>query len=162
MSRRLLGVLLCAVLVGVSAFSAYADATKKNFTFTLNIETSYFSLDSLDDFSDTSHPARAINWSSRDKVTGKFMLGAKVRRIKFTPPALILCAQRPKLDRRARTFFAFRKSSGFSNRFPGFFLRNVTALLTARHGSRSIFLPSNRRSRFRSAQQRVFPELTFA
>jgi hypothetical protein len=109
MSRRLLGVLLCAVLVGVSAFGAYADATKKNFTFTLNIETSYFSLDSLDDFSDTSHPARAINWSSRDKVTGKFMLGAKVRRIKFTPPALILCAHAPQARPASQDIFRFQE-----------------------------------------------------
>jgi hypothetical protein len=93
MARRCLGILFCALLLGVSTSDAYTEATQKNFTFTLKIETSYFSLDLLDDFSDGAQPARTINWSARDKVTGNFMLGAKVRRIKFAPPPLIFFEQ---------------------------------------------------------------------
>ena len=93
MARRWLGVLLCALLLAVSTFDAYAEATQKHFTFTLDIETSYFSLDLLDDFSDGAQPTRTINWSARDKVTGNFMLGAKVRRVKFAPPPLIFFEQ---------------------------------------------------------------------
>ena len=88
MARRWLGAILCALLIGVSSFDAYAEATQKNFSFTLEIETSYFAVDLLDDFSDGPQPTRAINWSARDKVTGNFILGAKVRRIRFTPPPL--------------------------------------------------------------------------
>jgi hypothetical protein len=73
----------------VSTLDAYAEATQKNFSFQLDIETSYFSLDLLDDFGDTTLPMRTISWSSREKVTGNFMLGAKVRRIRFVPPPLI-------------------------------------------------------------------------
>ena len=89
MTRRWIGALLCALLVGVSTLDAYAEATQKNFSFQLDIETSYFSLDLLDDFGDTTLPMRTISWSSREKVTGNFMLGAKVRRIRFVPPPLI-------------------------------------------------------------------------
>ncbi|HME61492.1 MAG TPA: hypothetical protein VKH62_09590 [Candidatus Binatia bacterium] len=89
MARRWLGALLCALLIGVSSFDAYAEATQKNFSFTLEIETSYFALDLLDDFSDGAQPSRTINWSARDKFSGNFLLGAKVRRIRFTPPPLI-------------------------------------------------------------------------
>jgi hypothetical protein len=90
MARRALGLLLCAVLIGVSTFDAYVEATQKDYSVTLQLETSYVSIDLLDDFGDTGYPARAISWSSREKVTGNFMLGAKVRRVKFVPPPLIL------------------------------------------------------------------------
>ena len=89
MARRWIGALLCALLIGVSTFDAYTEATQKNFSYTLEFETSYFSLDLLDDFSDGIPPTRTINWSSREKVTGTFVLGAKVRRVRFTPPPLI-------------------------------------------------------------------------
>jgi hypothetical protein len=86
MARRWLGVLLCALLVGVATLDAYAGAIQKNFSFILNIETSYFSLDALDDSNDTVPAGRALSWSPREKVTGKLVLGAKVRRVRFAPP----------------------------------------------------------------------------
>ena len=86
MARRWIGALLCALLIGVSTFDAYTEATQ-NFSYTLEFETSYFSLDLLDDFNDGVPFTRTINWSSREKVTGNFVLGAKVRRVRFVPPA---------------------------------------------------------------------------
>ena len=76
---------MCALLIGVSTSDAYAEASQKNFHFTLNIETSYFSLDALDDSNDSVPVGRTMSWSPREKVTGKLILGAKVRRIRFTP-----------------------------------------------------------------------------
>jgi len=93
MAKRVLGALLCALLIGASTFDAFAEVTQKNFSFTLKIETSYFSIDSLDDYSDGSHPGRTINWSSREKITGNFTLGTKVRRVKFAPPPLVFFEQ---------------------------------------------------------------------
>ena len=89
MTRRWIGTLLCALLIGVSTFDAYTEVTQKSFTYTLEFETSYFSLDLLDDFSDAVPPARTINWSAREKATGNFVLGAKVRRVRFAPPPLV-------------------------------------------------------------------------
>ena len=86
MKRRWLGALLCALLIGVSTSDAYTEASQKNFSLTLNIETSYFSLDALDDANDTAPAGRAMSWSPREKVTGKLILGVKVRRVRFTPP----------------------------------------------------------------------------
>src|SRR6185503_266720 len=86
MARRWLGILLCALLIGVSTFDAYAGATQKNFSFILNIETSYFSLDALDDSNDMAPASHAVSWSPREKVSGKLIFGAKVRRVRFTPP----------------------------------------------------------------------------
>ena len=90
MSRRLIGVGLCVLLFAVSTLDTYVRAAQKNITFKLDLETSYFSLDSLDDFSDSTRPTRTINWSAREKATTKLILGAKVRRISFTPPAFVL------------------------------------------------------------------------
>ena len=86
MTRRWLGALLCVLLIGVSTSDAYSEAAQKNFSFTLDIETSYFSLDVLDDSNDAVPPGRAVSWSPREKVTGKLILGAKVRRVRFTAP----------------------------------------------------------------------------
>ena len=93
MVRRVLAGLLCALLMGVSTSAAYAEATKKKFTIILEIETSYFSLDSFDDVTDVSPRNRTLNWSSREKGASNFILGAKVRRIKFSPPSIMLCEQ---------------------------------------------------------------------
>jgi hypothetical protein len=89
MGRRWLGAILCALLVGISTSDAYAQATQKNFAFTLDLETSYFSLDLLDDFSDAGMPVPTTKWSAREKFSGKMLLLAKVRRIRFSPPPLL-------------------------------------------------------------------------
>ena len=93
MARRILAGLLCALLFGVGTSAAYDEVAQKHFTFVLEIETSYFSLDSFDDGSDTLPRGPGINWSSREKGSSNFVLGVKVRRIKFAPPAMTLCEQ---------------------------------------------------------------------
>lgn len=109
MAKRFLGALLCVLLIGASTFDAFADATQKKFSFTLEIETSYFSVDSLDDFSDTSPPSRTINWSARERVTGNFVLGAKVRRVKFTPPPLFFFELAAHSRLTSQDFFRFQE-----------------------------------------------------
>ena len=89
MARRILAAFLCALLFAVSVSATYAEATKKIFTIVLEIETSYFSLDSFDDVTD-GFPRGTINWSSREKGSTSFVLGAKVRRVKFAPPSVTL------------------------------------------------------------------------
>lgn len=109
MIRRLLGALLCLVLIGVSSSAAYADATKKNYTFTLEIETSYFSLDSMDDVSDAAPPSQQINWSLREKSASNFLLGPKVRKIKFTPPSMMLFEQTAQPRPASQDIFRFQE-----------------------------------------------------
>jgi hypothetical protein len=89
MSRRLIGVLVSLLLVALSTLDAYGSVAHKRITFPLDIATSYFSLDPLDDFGGANQPNPNINWSAREKVTGKLILGVKVRRVAFTPPAVL-------------------------------------------------------------------------
>ncbi|MGH7853319.1 MAG: hypothetical protein ACREP3_07745 [Candidatus Binatia bacterium] len=93
----------------MSTFDAYAEATQKNFSYTLEFETSYFSLDLLDDFSDGIPPTRTINWSSREKVTANFVLGAKVRRVRFAPPPLISFEQATQPRPTSQDIFRFQE-----------------------------------------------------
>jgi hypothetical protein len=93
MGRRILAALLCVLLFAVGSSAAYDEATQKHFALVLEIETSYFSLDSFDDGTDVLPRGLTINWSSRDKGPSNFVLAAKVRRIKFTPPAMTLLEQ---------------------------------------------------------------------
>lgn len=109
MGRRLLGALLCALLVGVSASAAHAEAGKKNFTITLEIETSYFSLDLMDDVNDSALPSQTINWSSREKSAPNFFLGAKVRRVKFAPPPMMLFEQTAQPRPTSQDIFRFQE-----------------------------------------------------
>ena len=98
MSRRLIGVLACLLLIAVSTIDAYGRTAQKKVTFPLDLETSYFAVDLLDDFNEGTRPSRTINWSPREKVTAKLIMGAKVRRIIFTPPSAVLY-ERPSLSR---------------------------------------------------------------
>lgn len=109
MGRRWLGAVLCALLIGISTSDAYAQATQKNFAFTLNLETSYFSLDFLDDFSDAGLPVPTTKWSAREKFSGKMLLMAKVRRIRFTPPPLLAIEQIPHSQPPIRDVFRFQE-----------------------------------------------------
>jgi hypothetical protein len=110
MAKRWLGALLCALLFAVSSLDAYSETTTKKIpSFKLEIETSFFSLDLLDDFNDGAHPARAISWSPRDKVTGNFILGAKVRRIRFAPPPLISFEQATQPRLTSQDIFRFQE-----------------------------------------------------
>jgi hypothetical protein len=90
MSRRLVGVFVCLLLVVLSTVDTYGRVAHKKISFPLEIETSYFSLDLLDDFGDATQPGLTINWSAREKVTGKLILGMKVRRVILAPPPLVL------------------------------------------------------------------------
>jgi hypothetical protein len=93
----------------VSAIDTYARAAQKNITFKLDIEASYFSLDSLDDFNDGTRPSRTINWSPREKVSAKLIMGAKVRRIRFTPPPLVLYEQPDQSRLVSQDIFRFQE-----------------------------------------------------
>jgi len=109
MVRRWIGALLCALLIAVSTFDAYAEATHKNFSYTLKFETSYFSLDLLDDFNDGIPPTHTIDWSSREKVTGNFVLGAKVRRVRLVPPPLLSFEQATQPRQTSQDIFRFQE-----------------------------------------------------
>lgn len=109
MVRRWIGTLLCALLIAVSTFDAYTEATQKTFSYTLKFETSYFSIDLLDDFNDGIPPARTINWSSRERVTSNFVLGAKVRRVRFVPPPLISFEQVTQPQLTSQDIFRFQE-----------------------------------------------------
>jgi hypothetical protein len=93
----------------VSTFDAYTEATQKNSSYTLKLETSFFSLDLLDDFNDGVPPGRTINWSAREKVTGNFVLGAKVRRVRFTPPPMLTFEQAAHPRPTSQDIFRFQE-----------------------------------------------------
>ncbi|HKY07039.1 MAG TPA: hypothetical protein VJQ55_02310 [Candidatus Binatia bacterium] len=109
MTRRWIGALLCALLIGVSTYDAYSEVTQKHFSYTLKFETSFFSLDLLDDFNDGVPHARTINWSLREKVTGNFILAAKVRRVRFTPPPLMSFEHSSQLRFTSQDIFRFQE-----------------------------------------------------
>jgi hypothetical protein len=93
MAGRLLGALLCAFLLCAASFDVYAAAAQKNFSAILEFETSFTSLDSLDDFNEGGFPGRTVDWSSRAKSVAKWMLGSIPRRSKLAPPTIALCKQ---------------------------------------------------------------------
>ena len=109
MARRWIGAFLCALLMAVSTFDAYTEATKKQVSFKLEVETSFFSLDLLDDFNDGAQPPRPISWSARDKVTANFILGAKVRRVRFSPPPLLAFEQATQPRPTSQDIFRFQE-----------------------------------------------------
>ena len=88
MTRRLLGALICALLLSAATFDAYSEAAQTTFSTIFEFETSFISLDSLDDFGDSSFPGRSLDWSPREKVVAKLMLGTALRRIKLAPAAV--------------------------------------------------------------------------
>jgi hypothetical protein len=89
MIRRLIGALLCFVMMSAAVSSAYADAVKKDGSFELRFETSYVSLDPLDDFSDAPYPDGIIGWSPRGNSIIKLLLSSSIRKVRFTPPAIV-------------------------------------------------------------------------
>jgi hypothetical protein len=91
MIRRLIGALLCVLLFGAATFDVYADVAKKDVSITLQFETSYFSLDPIDDANDTPYPDGIVSWSLREKVVTKLLLSSPLRKIRLTMPALLPC-----------------------------------------------------------------------
>jgi len=109
MSRRLIGIFVGLLLIAVSAIDVYARVARKSIAFPLQIETSYFSLDAMDDFGDAARPGRTINWSAREKVTGKLVLGAKVRRVTLTPPPIVFYERPGPLRLISQDIFRFQE-----------------------------------------------------
>ena len=89
MVRRLIGALLCVLLSGAATFDAYADIAKRDVSITLHFETSYFSLDPVDDAADTPYPDGIVSWSLREKVVSKLLLSSPVRKFRFAMPAML-------------------------------------------------------------------------
>ena len=91
MPRRVFGALLCALLLSAASFDFFAEASQKSFSSIFEFETSYISLDSLDDAAEGGLPGRTVAWSPRERIIAKLMLGTAPRRIKFVPGAMTDC-----------------------------------------------------------------------
>jgi hypothetical protein len=89
MLRRLLGALLCFLVMTAATFDVYADVSKKDFSITLQFEASYTSLDPVEDAGDTGYPDGIVSWSPREKVVTKFILSSCLHQVPFAPPPLI-------------------------------------------------------------------------
>lgn len=109
MGRRLIGVSACLLLIVVSTIQLYGQVAHKKIVFPLEIETSYFSLDLLDDFNDASRPGPTVKWSPREKVGGKLIVGEKVRRVRFMPPPIVLYEQPAQTRPVAQDIFRFQE-----------------------------------------------------
>ena len=98
MIRRVLGILLCLFMTSAATAEIYGDAVKRVDPIQLRLETSYFSLDPLDDLNDTPYPDGIASWSPRGNTIIKLMLSASVRKFRFLPPATVL-VERPARSR---------------------------------------------------------------
>jgi hypothetical protein len=90
MIRRLLGALLCLLVISAATFDAYADAARKDTSFTLQFEPSYTSLDPVEDAGDPGYPDGIVNWSPREKIVTKLILTTGPRKMRFMPPMILL------------------------------------------------------------------------
>ena len=89
MIRRLTGALLCVLLFGAATFDVYAGVAKKDVSVTLQFETSYLSLDPIDDASDTPYPDGIVSWFLREKVVAKLLLGGPLCKVRLPLPATL-------------------------------------------------------------------------
>jgi hypothetical protein len=89
MLRRLLGALLCFLVMTAATFDVYADVSKKDFSITLQFEASYTSLDPVEDAGDTGYPDGIVSWSPREKIVTKFILSSCLYQVPFAPPPMI-------------------------------------------------------------------------
>jgi hypothetical protein len=89
MVRRLIGALLCFAIISAAVSSVYAEAAKKEGSFELRFETSFVSLDPLDDSSDAPYPEGIVSASPRGNGVMKLTPGYAVRKLRFTPPPLV-------------------------------------------------------------------------
>jgi hypothetical protein len=109
MIRRLTGALLCFVMISAAVSSAYAEAVKKDGSFQLRFETSYVSLDPLDDFSDAPYPDGIISSSPRGNSIIKIPLGSVIRKVRFTPPAIVFFERPSHSALTSQDLFRFEK-----------------------------------------------------
>ena len=107
MIRRLTGALLCFVMMSAAVASAYAEAVKKDGSFQLRFETSYVSLDPPDDFSDAPYPDGIISSSPRGII--KIPLGSVIRKVRFTPPAIVFFERPAHSALTSQDLFRFEK-----------------------------------------------------
>ena len=108
MIRRLAGALLCLFVMSAAVSSAYAEAVKRDGSFELRFETSFVALDPLDDFSDAPYPDGIISGSPRGKAIIK-MLGWSLRKIRFTPPAMVFFEHPPHSWLISQDLFRYEK-----------------------------------------------------
>lgn len=88
MARRVLGVLLCGLLLSAANFDFLAEASQKNVAPILEFETSLISPDVLDDSTEGRLPSRTVAWSRREKIVAQWILDTTPCRIKFAPVAI--------------------------------------------------------------------------
>jgi len=86
MVRRILGILLCLLMIGAATSELYGQAVKKVFPIELRFEASYFTLDPIDDLNDTPYPDGIASWWPRGNTIIKLMLSSSVRKVRFLPP----------------------------------------------------------------------------
>ena len=98
MVRRVLGILLCLLMISAATSELYGQAVKKVFPIELRFEASYFTLDPVDDLNDTPYPDGIASWSPRGNTIIKLMLSASVRKFRFLPPTTVL-VERPARSR---------------------------------------------------------------
>jgi hypothetical protein len=91
MLRRLLGALLCFLVIIAATFDVYADVSKKDFSITLHFEPSYTSLDPVEDAGDTGYPDGIVNWSPRERIVTKLILSSCLCKVPFAPPPVMAC-----------------------------------------------------------------------
>jgi len=98
MVRPVLGILLCLLMISAATAEIYGVAVKRVYPIELRLETSYFSLDLLDDLNDTPYPDGIASRSPRGNTIIKLMLSASVRKFRFLPPTMVL-VERPARSR---------------------------------------------------------------
>lgn len=79
MRRRVIGAILCLIVIASNAAAIYAEASDQDLLATLHLEVSYFSLDTTDDFADVVYPDGIVNGSPQRKIVPELSLGFKVR-----------------------------------------------------------------------------------
>lgn len=89
--------------------SVYAEAVKKEGSFQLRFETSYVSLDPMDDSSDTPYPAGIVSTSPRGSGLIKLMPATIVRKVRFTPPTLVFFERPAHSGLISQDLFRFEK-----------------------------------------------------
>lgn len=87
MVRRILGFLLCLLVITAATSDFYNLADKNTLPLELQFEASYVALDSPDDFGDTPYPAGIVNGPARSNSVIKLLLSASVRKFRFVPRA---------------------------------------------------------------------------
>ena len=109
MIRRVTGALLCFVIMSAAVSSVYAEAVKKDGPFKLRFETSYVSLDPLDDFGDAPYPDGIISSSPRGNSVLKVLLASSIGKVRFIPPAIVFFERPAHSALTSQDLFRFEK-----------------------------------------------------